>query len=176
MCCSISAGLLLQGPLNYSQAQTAVMDPGGYHNTKGHCELMYCISSYRTLFQRFSLLKPLKEDKAWRPWGDTKCWVTFQSFHDVYLIPHQKLAVLRKKQANTKKNPALYFLQILSRSHRQPGLALWYTALVKHPHISQISQREQQLRRSKTKVCVMSRINTVCYKLESSCGCNIDYL
>lgn len=111
MCFSISASVLLQRPLNYSQAQTAVMVPGTQESTS---ELMYCISSYRTLFQRFFLLKPLAEDKAWRPWGDTKCWVTFQSFHDVYLIPHQKLAAPRKK---TKKNkpekiqPCIFFFR-----------------------------------------------------------------
>lgn len=65
---------------------------------------MYCISSYHALSQRFFLLKPLTEDKAWRPWGDTKCWVTFSSFHDVYLIPHQKLAALRKKIKNKNKH------------------------------------------------------------------------
>lgn len=71
----------------------------------------------------------------------------------------------RKSPKQTQKTSAFYFFQMLS--HQQPGLTPRYTALLKHFHIS---RREKQLWRSKRKVSLMSRINTVCCKLESSCG------
>lgn len=121
---------------------------------------MYCISSYHTLSQRFFLLKPLVEDKAWRPWGDTECWVTFPSFHYVYLIPHQKSG-----HAEGKKKSSLSFWQILSRSHQR---RVWRSDLWLLLSILISPKEKNNSEENKTKVCWMSRINTVCYKLKSS--------
>lgn len=165
--------------LNISQsalAEAFKLQPspdGGCHNRRGH------LWTNGSCFKLSHAIPAILSAEAAHGGSSTAVWrwhkvlSNFSKLSWCLPDPSSEIGCAERK-TNTKIQLFLNFF--FRYFHEHIGSLAWCKDIYGFPRASSYHpERKKQLGWSNTKVCLMSRINTVCYKLESSCGWNIDF-